>query len=240
MTRHELKELEHDPLAVKVGDALQYTTEHKSQVIRWAAVALAALVLAVGGSWYWNHLKEQRQADLRGAFQVAEATVGKENNAFGKNFPTQQAKDDATLKAFAEVAAKDAGTKEGDIAAYRTAVLRSQKGDTNAALGILKGVADGGRELAPVATLAMANLYAGQGKYLDAETLVKGLVDRPTALVSKEQAQIQLATIMGKHDPAAAKKLLDSIKVPAGAAGSFGSSGLQRSIEMARLSIDQK
>jgi hypothetical protein len=228
LTRHELKELEHDPLAAKVGDALKYTSAHKSKVIRWAVVGLAVLVLAAAGGWYWNHAKAQREADLRDAFQIAEATVGKENTLYAKNFPTQQAKDDASLKAFSDVAAKDSGTKEGDIAAYYAAVLRNQKGDTNAAIGILKSVTDGGHPISSIAKVALANLYAGQGKYLDAETLMKRLVDRPTDLVSKEQAQIQLAQILGKHDPEAAKKLLDSIKP---SAASSSGSALQHSID---------
>ncbi len=237
MTRHELKELEHDPLAEKVGEALQYTTSHKAGVIRWASIALGALLLVAGGWWYWNYQKSQREADLRDAFQVAEATVGKDSTPFAKNFPTQQAKDDAMLKAFSDVAAKHSGSKEGDMAAYYTAVLRNQKGDTAAAIGILKNVADGGRSLSSIAKISMANLYAGQGKFLDAETLIKSLVDHPTDFVSKEQAQIQLATIMGKHDPDAAKKLLDSIKP---AAGSPNTASVERSIQMARMSIDQK
>lgn len=236
MTRHELKELEHDPLVTKVGDALQFTSAHKSQVMQWAIGGLVALLLAAGGWWYWTHQKAQREADLRDAFQVQEATVGKQESTYTKNFPTQQAKDDATLKAFSEVAAKDSGTKEGDIAAYYAAVLRNQKGDTDAAISILKGVANSSRPLSSMATLALANLYAGQGKFLDAETLVKGLVERPTDLVSKEQAQIQLASILAKHDPDAAKKLLDSIKPTAGT----DRSALQRTIENARANIDQK
>ncbi len=237
MTRHELKEIEHDPLVDKVNEAIQYTNLHKSQVVRWSAAGVVALLLIGGGWWFLSYQKAQRQADLRNAFLIGEATVGKEDTPFSKNFPTQQAKDAAALKAFSDVAAKDSGSEEGDLAAYYAAVLRNQKGDTAAAIVILKGVVDGGRPISSIAKMALANLYAGQGKYLDAETLVKSLVDRPTAFVSKEHAQIQLAEILGKHDPEAAKKLLASIKVPA---SPLGSAGLERSIEMARANIDQK
>ncbi len=219
-----------------MGDAIHYTSLHKSQVVRWGIGALAALLLAGGAWWFWSYQKANREADLRDAFLVSEATVGKESTPFTKNFATQQAKDDAVLKAFTDVAAKDSGTKEGDVAAFYTAGLKNEKGDTNTAIVILKGIVDGGRPVSSIARLSLANLYAGQGKYLEAETLVKSLVDRPTSLVSKEHAQIQLAEILGKHDPEAAKKLLASIKVPP----SPVSSTLERSIETARAGIDRR
>jgi hypothetical protein len=235
VTRHELKEIEQDQFVAKVGEAIEYTSSHKSLVVRWSAIGVAALLLIAGGWWFFSYQKAQRQADLREAYSTAEASVAKEASPFSKNFPTQQAKDEAVLKAYGAIASKYSGTREGDIGAYYAAVLRNDQGDTNGAISLLKSVIDGGRPMASLAKVSLASLYAGQGRYPEAEALAKGLIESPTSLVSKEHAQILLAQILAKHDPAAAKKLLLTIKIPPGA---LERPALERATDMLRTSID--
>lgn len=235
MTRHELKEIEHDQFVAKVGEAIEYTSSHKSQVVRWVAVGIVAVLLVGGIWWYLSYQRAQRQADLREAFTLSEATVGKEATPYAKNFPTQDAKDEAMLKAYSAIASKYSGTREGDLGAYYAAVLRNDHGDTNGAIALLKGVVDGGRPMAAMAKMSLASLYTGQGKYADAEALVKSLIDHPTALISKEHAQVLLAQLLAKHDPEAAKKLLATIKIPKGA---LERPALERAADQLRASIE--
>ncbi len=211
LTRHELKELEHDQFAVKVGSAVEYTKTHRPLVLRYGLIALAAIVIIGGGFWFASYKRAERQADLRAAYEVLEATVGGTQGPFVKNYATQDAKDQATLKAMGEVAAKHSGSEEGYIAEYLIGTMKASKGDTATALKDFREVADSSSAVSGYAKLALAQLYANQGKTQEAEGVLRGLIDKPTGLVSKEQAQIQLAQMIATRDPAAAKKLLDSM-----------------------------
>lgn len=211
MTRHELKELQQDQFATKVTDAVEFASTHRSLVIRWSVIAVAIVALAWGGYWYYNHEKAERQAALRDAFDIAEASVGPIANPYTKNFPTQEAKDAATLKAFTGVATKYAGSKQGYLAEYWVALIRNDKGETAAAIQELRDVAGSSYSIAAMGKVSLANLLAGQGKYAEAEQILTGLVNKPTDLVSKEHAQILLARVLAKHDPKAANALLNSI-----------------------------
>jgi hypothetical protein len=212
LTRHELKELQQDQFATKVGGAFEFASTHRSLVIRWVVIVLAVVGLTWGGVWYYNQKRTERQADLRDAFETESALVGPVANPYTKNFPTEEAKSEATLKAFSQVAAKHSGTKEGYLALYYVAILRNQKGDTAGAIPILREVADSGYSVASLAKVSLSNLLAGQGKYAEAEQILRSLVDKPTDLVSKEHAQVLLARVIGKHDPKAAKALIATIE----------------------------
>lgn len=211
MTRHELKELEHDQFAVKVGSAVEYTKTHRQLVLRWAIIGLVALAAIVGGFWFASYKRAERQADLRAAYEVAEATIGEKASPFAKSFPTQEAKDQAVLKAMADVASKHSGSEEGYIAEYYIGTLKASRGDTAAAAQNFKDVADSSAAVAAYAKLALAQIYMDQGKRQDGEALLRGLIAKPTGLVSKEQAEVLLAALLAKQDPVASKKLLDSM-----------------------------
>ena len=121
--------------------------------------------------------------------ETLEASIGKPSE-FAKSYPTQQAKDDASLKAFAEVAAKHSGSREGLIAEYYVGTIRAERNDSKGAETNLKDVADSSSKFAPLAKVALAHLYANQGKNSEAQALLNGLINKPTELVSKAQAQV--------------------------------------------------
>jgi hypothetical protein len=199
-------------------------------------IAVVAIAVAWGGSWYYNQKKAERQAELREAFETAEASVGPVPNPYTKNFATNEAKEEATLKAFSQLASKHSGTKEGNFALYYVALLRNQKGDTAGAIPLFRQVADSSDSVASLAKVSLANLLSGQGKYAEAEQILRSLVDKPTDLVSKEHAQILLARSLGKHDPKAAKALLASID---DGKPSPEHPSIIRAIQLAREEIDQ-
>lgn len=211
MTRHELKELEHDQFAVKVGSVVEYTKTHRQLVLRWAIIGLVAIAAIVGGVWFASYKRSERQADLRAAYEVAEASIGEKNSPFVKSFPTQEAKDQAVLKAMGEVASKHSGSEEGYIAEYCIGSLKASRGDLAAATQNFKDVADSSAAVAVYAKLALAQIYMGQGKRAESEALLRGLMEKPNGLVSKEQAEVLLAQLLAKTDPATSKKLLDSV-----------------------------
>jgi hypothetical protein len=214
LTRHELKEqLAHDHFTDAISDIVSYTVSNRTLVIR---LIVAVVILAALGSslyWYFAHQAAARQRDLQSAFDVAETPVGPSAPNV-TTFPSEQAKIAAELKAFASVAAKDAHTREGWIAQYEVGALKAQQGDDKGAEADLSAVAGSGSEVAPLARIALASLYAGENRIAEARVLLENLVNHPSALVSKAQAQILLAQLEMKGNPQQAKRILQSLKTP--------------------------
>jgi len=76
-----------------------------------------------------------------------------------------------------------------------------------------KDVADSAdSNLASLAKLALAQVYASEGKVAQGETIVRSVIDRPTALVSKEQATFALAHLLENTKPQEARKLLEPFR----------------------------
>jgi hypothetical protein len=210
LTRHDLKEqLQHDELTDAVSTALSYTQSHRQQFIRWGVIAAAVLVLA-GGIWaFLSYQKTQRENDLSAAMSIVNAQVGPPND-FLKTFPTQDAKDAAAIKALSDVAAKDGSSDEGMIALYTLATFKAKK-DQNSSIPDFQRVAESGTTVAPLAKIALAQLYIGQNKTAQAQDLLRSIINKPTDLVSKAQAQILLAQTEAAVNPVDSKATLKMI-----------------------------
>ena len=213
MTRHELKEqLQHDHFTDAVAEVLTYTQTHREQVIRWVITGLVVLVLAGGAFWYSSYRASVRRQDLQAAFDVLEEPVGAANPSGGKTFPTNDAKKQASMKALRDVIAKDGGTREGLIAQYYLGTLKVQNGDVKGAEADLTAVANSSSQCAPLAKIALAELYAGENRVREAQKLLTEIVNKPTDLVSKAQAQILLARLDQSTNPQEAKRILQSLR----------------------------
>lgn len=210
MTRHDLKDqIQHDQFTDAVTGVVAYTQSHRQQVIRWSIIG-AVVLLVVAGIWgFLRYQRTQRENDLAQAMAVTTAQIGPPND-FGKTYPTQAAKDAAAEKAFSEVVAKDGNSEEGMIALYYLATQKA-KTDQNGAEPQLKRVADSGTSVAPLAKIALAQLYIGQNKTAAAQDLLRSIINDPSALVSKAQAQILLAQTEAVVNPQDAKGVLKMI-----------------------------
>ena len=212
MTRHELKEqLQHDHFTDAVSGAVVYAREHRENVTRWAIGIAIALVIAGAAIWYAAYRNSVRQQDLQNAFAVLEAPVGTPTQ-LGKSFATQDAKTQASMKALQDVVAKDGGTRQGLIAQYYLGTLKAAQQDSKGAEADLQNVANSSSETAPLAKIALAQIYAGQNKTQQAQALLRDIINHPTDLVSKAQAEILLAHLEEISNPQDAKKLLQSLR----------------------------
>lgn len=212
MTRHELKEqLRHDKFRDSVSAAVDYTAHHQSQVVRWAIVGAVALLIIGAGAWYYSYRNSIHQQDLEAAFQVLGAPVGPASQ-FAKTYPTEDAKRQASLKALNDLIAKDGeGSREGLIGLYYRGTIEAAQG-SKAAEADLRKVADSSSSCSPLAKIALAQLYSGENRVHDAEALLRSVIEKPSALVSKSQAQILLAQIEQTTNPKDAKQILQSVK----------------------------
>jgi predicted negative regulator of RcsB-dependent stress response len=212
LTRHELKEqLQHDAFTDNVSGVLSYASSHREKLTRWVIAAGAVLILAGLVLWYSSYRREQRRDDLQAAFAVYETPVAA-SAAVGKTFPTQDEKNKASLKAFSQVAAKYSGDDEGRIARYYIGTLKAQTGDTKGAEADLRAVASSGGTCAGLAKIALSQLLSGENRQSEAQALLREVVNKPTDLVSKSQAQLLLAQSLESTNPAEAKKLLQSVR----------------------------
>ena len=213
LTRHELKDqLQHDQFTDAVSGAVSYASSHRQTLIRYGVGAVLVALIAGGVWWYLSSQADQRRQELGSAMSILDAEVGPPNSDPSiKTYPTEDAKKDAWSKALTAFISKYAGTSEGDIAQYYRGAERAKKGDDSGAEADLKAVADSRSEIAPLAKIALANLYLGEKKNVDAQTLVQGLTKDSSSLVSKAQAQILQAQLYQTSNPQAAKDVLKTL-----------------------------
>lgn len=215
MDRLTRKELKSDRFALEVQHSVEYVSDHRRQVIRWGGVAAAVVVIAVGVFVYRSYQHTQRQEALTAALKISNANVGQPNPANPDilTFPTAADRTKAMNKAFGDIIAKYSGSNEAAVAEFTLAVNASDEGNSAEAEKRLKVVIDSGNDqYGSLAKLSLAQLYGSQGKIADGEKLLQSVIDHPTILVSKEQAQISLAELLGPTDPARARKILEPLR----------------------------
>jgi hypothetical protein len=212
LTRHELKEqLQHDQFTDAVSNVVGYTASHRRSLTQWGIAAGVVLLLGCGIWWYMSYQRSLRQQDLSAALSLMDAPVGPPND-YAKTYATEDAKQQALIQALSGVVKKDAGSHEGQIAQYYLGTLKARTNDAKGAEADLRAVADSSGETSPLAKVALAQLYAGQNKLAEAQGLLRSIVNSPTNLVSKPQAQILLAQLAQPTDPKQAKTVLQSIE----------------------------
>ncbi len=213
MTRQELKDqVQHDRFTDAVSGAVGYASSHRRSLTRWAIVAVAAAIVIAGIVWYSSYQRSLRRQDLEAALIVAQAPVGQSAQGGGNTYPTEQAKEQASVKALSEVVAKHGGSREGLIAQYYLGTVKAEMKNNTGAESDLKAVAGSSSEFAPLAKIALAQIYAGENRTTDAQALLQNVASKGSNLVSKAQADILLAQLDQSTDPKKAKDILQSLK----------------------------
>lgn len=217
LTRHELKT---DKFVEEVGQTVHFLEEHRQAVIRYGSIVLAVLILAGAGYAWMRAKKAERQGALAAVLETYNAPVMDPPPAEFKAFRTEQEKNDAIVKGCNELIQKYSGSDEAAVAAYLLGAHAADQGDLAAAERYLKEAAENAsREYASLAKFSLAQLYALQNKNGEAEKLLRELVQKPTTLVTKEQAELELARVLIKTRPEEARKLVTPLVNRPGAVG---------------------
>ena len=213
MDKQEREFLKHDVFVEEVSHSIDYAAAHKKQLGMYAGIALAVVALA-GGWWWWsNKQAAERQTALQGALQDQQSAVGPGSSPFLRSYATQDLKDAALVKSFTEIINKYPSSDEASVGHYYIAITYADQGKFPEAEKEWQIVVDkGSREYASLARFALAQLYSKQGKVPQAELHLRYLADNPTALFSKENAQIELAKLIAPTKPEEAKKLLEPLR----------------------------
>jgi predicted negative regulator of RcsB-dependent stress response len=214
------KELKSDKFAQEVGLTVTFFEEHQKDVVRYGAIAVAVVLLILGYNAYSRHQRVAREEALTQAISVQEASVAQPTDPRG--FPTQDAKDQAALKAFSDLASKYSGTDEGNIAVYYIGSIRADEGKLAEAEKFFLQVADhASANYASLAKLSLVDIYYSDGRTDQAEKTLRDLIVHPTVFVSQDDATITLARHLATKNPAEARKLLSPIKGGKGPAASM-------------------
>lgn len=213
MDKQEREFLKHDVFVEEVSHSIDYAATHKKQLGLYIGIALA--VLAVAGGWWWWSDKQagERQAALQDSLQNQQAAVGPGSSPFIRSFATQELKDAAIIKSFTELNDKYPSSDEAAMGHYYIGITYADQGKFAEAEKEWQAVVDkGSKEYAALSRYSLSQLYAKQGKVPQAEQHLRYLIDNPVALFSKENAQIELAKLIGPTKPDEAKKLLEPLR----------------------------
>lgn len=217
LTRHELKT---DKFVEEVGQTVHFLETHRQSIIRYGILVLAVIVLAAAGYAYSRTKRLERQEALGKVLEIYNAPVIDPPPADFLAFRTDKEKDDAIVKGCNEIIQKYAGSEEAALATMLLGNHAADQGDLDAAERYLQNAArEASGDFRSLARFALAQLYASQGKDAEAEKILRELAEKPTALVTRDQAQIELARLLLRKNPEEARKLVSPLTTKPGAVG---------------------
>ena len=213
MARITRKELKSDKFAQEVGLTVTFFEEHQKDVVRYGGIGVAAVLLVSGFFIYQRHEHAAREEALAQAIRVQETPVANVATNGQQIYQTQDAKDQAAIKAFADIESKYSGSDEAQIAEYYLGCVHSDQGKmADAEKNFLNVANRGDKNYASLAKVALADIYFSDGRVDQGEKMLRDLMEHPTIFVSKEQAALSLAKHLIGRKNAEVRKLLAPIK----------------------------
>ncbi len=199
-TRHQMKQDRFSKATLDAAEAtMHWSQEHQSKLIAAAVAVIAIAAIAIGGWYYINTQDEKASLDMAAAIRTMEAQLrppGTPAQPGLQSYESATERATEARKQFQAIADKYPQTKTGKMARYFVGVTSAQLGDNATAERNLQEAADSSNsQLASLGKVALASLYRGEKKDAQAIDLYKKLIDKPTELVSKVQAQIELASV---------------------------------------------
>jgi TolA-binding protein len=235
-TRRQLKEDRFSRATLGAAEkTVHWTVEHKSKLTT-GIVAAVVIVGAILGSWYYlDRQNEKASMDLTQAVRTLGtpiAPAGTPPQPDVVTFASLQERAAAATKQLQAIVEKYPHTHTADVARYLLGTTAMDLGDKATAERQLKEVAASRpSDLAGLAKLALANLYAADSRTKNAVDLYKELIDKPTETVSKTAAQLALAQLYeNSQQPQEAKRVYEQIRKenPSGDAASLAQTKLQQ------------
>lgn len=204
MTKLHRKELKQDEVREKISEAVRSVSLHSREVVYIIGLVLAVAVIALGWFYYEKHQEGKSQKALATALKKLEAPVGEAaanpNVRSEFTYKTESEKYSAALKDFEQIIKDYGNTSAADIARYQAGVCTYYLGDMKKAESYLMEstrVSDR-NVLYYLSRIALANFYAGTGKYEDATKLLNEAIQKNKDLVPQENLLLQLADVYEK------------------------------------------
>jgi tetratricopeptide (TPR) repeat protein len=212
-TRHALKQ---DKFVNVTTSGLEWIGEHRSHVVAWVVgVALAAAIVV--GSLVVYQKREAAANQLLGqAMDIYETPLTQPNQPVEpgmKTYATAADRAKAAYPLYRQAADRYSWLTAGEMARYFAGATELDMGQQSAAEADLeKATHASNGNLAALAKIALANLYAQTGRNAQAVTLFQDVIAHPTTTVPKAEAQLQLAGLYETTQPQEARRLYAEIK----------------------------
>ncbi len=215
--RHQLKQDRFSKVTMEAAErTASWTVEHQSKVVA-AVIALVVIGgIAFGGWYYVSQQDEKASFELSTAVRTFETPVrpaGVPAQPGYDSFASTQERATAARKQFQDIVDKYPHTHTAEMARYFAGLASAQLNDNAAAERSLQEVANSSNaNLASLAKFALASVYRTENKDAQAVDLYKQLIAKPTIVVSKATAQIELASdYEAQKKPDEAKKIYDQV-----------------------------
>ena len=217
-TRHQMKQDRFSKVTLEAAEnAAHWSEEHKTKL---AVIVIAVAVIAAiafGGWYYVNTQDEKASAGFSTAVRTFETPVrpaGMPAQPGVDSFASTQERNTAARKQFQTIIDQYPHTHTADLARYFVGLIASQLGDNVVAERSLQGAAGSSNgDLAALGKFALASIYRGENKDAQAVDLYKQLIAKPTMVVSKATAQLELAAFYeSRKKPDEAKKIYDQVE----------------------------
>lgn len=211
--RHQLKQ---DKFASTTAETYSWALEHQKQVIMVTVAAVVALAIVLGGYLYFQHQGQQAAVQLNQAMRTYTAPIRPANmpaQPGEESYTSVAERANASRPKFQTVADAYPHTDAGKVALYMVGVTEVEAGNNSGGEATLQKASNaGGKDLAALANLALANLYASTGREQQAIELYNKLIAKPTNTVTQSAARMALAQVYAAKDPAKARELYEQIK----------------------------
>jgi tetratricopeptide (TPR) repeat protein len=217
-TRHQLKQDRFSKVTLEAAEnAAHWTVEHQSKLIAAVIAVVVIGAIAFGGWYYVNTQDEKASAELSSAIRTFETPVrpvGVPPQPGTDSFTSPQERATLARKQFQAIVDKYPRTHTADMARYFVGLSASQLGDNAAAeRSLQEAAASSNPDLAALGKFALASVYRDDNKGAQALDLYKQLIDKPTIVVNKAMAQLELAGFYeSQQKPDEAKKIYDQVE----------------------------
>jgi tetratricopeptide (TPR) repeat protein len=216
-TRHQLKQDRFRQGTLDAAEnAVHWSVEHQSKLVVAVIAVVVVGAIAFGGWYYVNQQDDKASGELTTAvrtFETPVRPVGVPPQPGTDSFASPQERATAARKQFQQIIDKYPHTHTADMARYFVGLASSQLGDNAAAERSLQEAAGSSNsDLAALGKFALASIYRAENKDAQAIDLYKQLIDKPTLVVSKVTAQLELADYYAsKQKRDDAKKIYDEV-----------------------------
>jgi TolA-binding protein len=217
-TRHQLKQDRFSKVTLAAAEkTVHWSEEHQSKLIAAVIAVIVTGAIAFGGWYYVNTQDEKASAELSTAVRTFETQVrpaGVPAQPGMDSFASSQERATAARKQFQAIVDKYPHTHTADLARYFVGLTSAQLNDNATAERSLQEVVrSSNSDLAALGKFALASVYRAENKDTQAVDLYKQLIDKPTLVVSKATAQLELAGFYeSKQKPDDAKKIYAQVE----------------------------
>jgi predicted negative regulator of RcsB-dependent stress response len=212
-TRHALKQ---DKFVTATTSGLEWIGEHRSNVIAWSVGVLLTLAVVVTSIVVFEKRDQAANQLLGQAMDIYESPLAQPNQPAEpgmKTYATASDRAKAAYPIFRQTADQYGWLTAGQMARYFAGVTEVDLGQQSSAeTDLEKATHSSNSNVASLAKIALANLYAQTGRSSQAVTLFQDVIAHPTTTVPKSAAQLQLAAMYESTQPQEARRIYAEIK----------------------------